>query len=335
MLHRPACTIRGIGKVGGGIEIREGAKSLVQLEVSIGKGKQIVEDQNSEVFNASMNKKDVLEHNQTLFKEAVVVPEFQMDQKVMDNVNIIHKDVCDNEGERKSEISKIYFRGFIVRDDDGEQSPATYGRCSVKEEMSFGTSNEWRISECYVFSPAFGDDRVNLYHGVKVLVKMNKPLIINEGGQEMRKKMPEIVGKGKGILLQGNLEEVLKLGKPKLIKGDKTFSPYSNFKSTTNYGSDAVNLVYDCGDKGDSYVRMGTESNVAENSGRNLLVAAEDNVLADMEMQFKFYFRLKPQKSLLFNVLVYINRNTLFFPFHNRINPFRLPYPFSDNQIRR
>ncbi|PKU70766.1 hypothetical protein MA16_Dca012519 [Dendrobium catenatum] len=88
---------------------------------------------------------------------------------------------------------------------------------------------------------------------------------------------------GKGILLEDNLEEVLKLGLPNLIKRNNKYSPSSNFKSATNYESDVANLVSKCGDQSDSSVRMEAESNEVENYGRNLLVAAEDNVLDDRE----------------------------------------------------
>ncbi|PKU74886.1 hypothetical protein MA16_Dca005077 [Dendrobium catenatum] len=56
---------------------------------------------------------------------------------------------------------------------------------------------------------AFGDERSLVFTGLKTASMVNKPLIINEGGQLMKKQVIEIPRKGKGKIMEETLEKTV------------------------------------------------------------------------------------------------------------------------------
>ncbi|PKU85282.1 hypothetical protein MA16_Dca010441 [Dendrobium catenatum] len=70
--------------------------------------------------------------------------------------------------------------------------------------------------------------------GVKVNSKMNKPLFINEGGLLLKKKETYVVGKGKKILVEDNLEALVSSGMALSAKGDLATCHSSNSKTELN-----------------------------------------------------------------------------------------------------
>ncbi|PKU85659.1 hypothetical protein MA16_Dca003400 [Dendrobium catenatum] len=90
-----------------------------------------------------------------------------------------------------------------------------------------GVMEDRRTTGCAIFGgprdvlsspPTFGDDRSMVFSGLKISAMGNKPLIINEGGQMMKKQLLEVPGKGKGIIIEEIME---KTGWPIKILNEK------------------------------------------------------------------------------------------------------------------
>ncbi|PKU75810.1 hypothetical protein MA16_Dca018311 [Dendrobium catenatum] len=129
----------------------------------------------------------------------------------------------------------------------------------------------------------FGDDRTNFNPGVKVNAKMNKPLVINEGGLLLKKQNTEVASKGKGILLDDNLEAFGSTEMVMLAKGEMASSSSSNSKTGANKDSIAVGrFSVSCVKKG-SQSKGANGPNESDVNGMNKVLAAEGSIHSDLE----------------------------------------------------
>ncbi|KAI0503906.1 hypothetical protein KFK09_014852 [Dendrobium nobile] len=83
--------------------------------------------------------------------------------------------------------------------------------------------------------PAFGDGRMSFN---RANVRMNKPLIINEGGLLVNKKEADVIGKGKGFLQEGNHEGFCSNGMAMQRNEDVVNFPSTILKKDANHTAD-------------------------------------------------------------------------------------------------
>ncbi|PKU77547.1 hypothetical protein MA16_Dca013668 [Dendrobium catenatum] len=97
---------------------------------------------------------------------------------------------------------------------NGRRPPAAGG--PMEDRRSSGRAIIGGARNVSSSPPAFGDDRSMDFPGLFAM--SNKPLIINEGGQMIKKQLLEVPGKGKGKLIEDSME---KTGWPRYILNEK------------------------------------------------------------------------------------------------------------------
>ncbi|PKU83196.1 hypothetical protein MA16_Dca006596 [Dendrobium catenatum] len=126
--------------------------------------------------------------------------------------------------------------------------------------------------------PAFGDGKSSYYPGIKTATLMNKPLIINEGGQRVKKQSMEVPGKGKKKLLEDNLEKSGWLFKKQKEK-EIVMIPSSTFETfSIEVGKEEENKV-----NSDTLLRKTIAVNEPECSVVKKKYVEESNSRSDLE----------------------------------------------------